>query len=295
MKGSIIKKIIIAVVIVAMLIPVFMEMEFGPKFEIIEYSELDNVLKETKQASNSFGFALAYISPSSDVDSDITRESVQETLEMMTHPATQNEPLKTVFIDYDTLSDEDKTSIFGDSTDKIAYIFMANGYTIETVTGSLNSLDLAKRAQSYSGNGFSEDLINFDTIKDTSELKKVLKNKKEVSMIVFGSDDCFYCNQYKIMYNKLSKVYDISVNYMNLNSLNSSEMDALEDMNLMIPKECSSDDKESPMFNEEGKLNFGTPLTFFTKNKVVGCIPEYVDEAKLVTKMQEVGMIKIND
>lgn len=288
MKESVVKKIIIALVIIGLFIPVGIEMYKGAtsKIETIAYSEISNIVKES---GNNYGFSLVYVSPESNENAEEVKQEVLDTVSSF-NSITAGEALTASFVDYDSLSDSEKKEVFGDSTDKVAYITIYNGSKIRTVQGSMSTSQLREIVSADSGNGISSNLVNYKVAKDAAEYQKLVKDKKKVTMAVLGRDSCTYCNMFKVIYNKVTKDYGLeNVYYFNSDSYDKDEYTKVLSTDLVVPSACL-DNKGDKKLSE---ANFGTPLTLFTKNgKVIGCIGGFVNEEKLVTKLKEVGMIK---
>lgn len=283
MKGKIAKIAVISLVIIALLIPIIMDSVQKSVLETIEYSKLS----DTISATSSYNFKLVYVAPSSIETINDSKKEVKDTVEAITSSATQK-PLEAAYMDYDALSSSDKTEIFGTSNEKTAYMFIVNGELLDTVIGNLSASELTKYAKTYSANEISSDLTNYKVPADAEEYEKLAKRKKTVTMAVFGRDSCFYCNQFKVVYNNVAKEKDLDIYYINSDSFNSEEYDKIMNIGLKIPASCSSTKKEVDL-----QPGFGTPLTLFTKNgKVIDCIDGYVNKADLITKLETVGMLE---
>ena len=129
---------------------------------------------------------------------------------------------------------------------------------------------------------------NYKIAEDAEEYSKLVKQKKKVTMAVFGRDTCFYCNQFKVVYNRVAEEYNLdNIYYFDSSTYDSVEYNKIMDLGLKIPASCN-DGKEIEL-----QPGFGTPLTLFTKNgKVIDCIDGYVNRQNLITKLQTVGMIE---
>lgn len=285
MKKSVVKAIVIALVVIALFIPIGMEMYAKRKIATIPYSEVATLVESS---NNGYGFTLVYISPESDENAETNKANVQEIVASFKHRST-SEPFVANFVDYDSLTDEEKTEIFGDSKEKIAYITVTNGSKIRTVIGSISNKKLEEFVSADSAHDISEDLQNFKSLTKASDFEKLFKDKKNVAMTVFGTEKCFYCGQFKVIYNKVARDYKIDINYFDILTYE-KEAEKVEAMkNMIVPGKCLDSNKDTQM----SEAQYGTPLTLFTKNgKVIDCIGGYVNESELVTKLKEVGMIK---
>lgn len=282
MKKGVVKAIIIGLIVIALFIPVVMEMYANRKIATIPYSD---VSKLVESSSEGYDFTLVYVSPNSDENAEANKEAVQEIVASYKHRST-SEPFVANFVDYDSLTDDEKREIFGDSEEKVAYITVGNGSKLRTVVGSLSTNKLKEIVSADSANDMSEDMTNFKKLTTASEYKKLIKDKKKVTMAVLGTEKCFYCNQFKVIYNKVARDYQVDIYYLDILTYE-KEVEKID--NLIVPGECLTTKKDSKLSEAE----FGTPLTLFTKNgKVIDYINGYVGETELVTKLKTVGLIK---
>ncbi len=283
MKGKIAKVTIIVLIIVALMIPIILDSVSKSVLETIEYSKLS----ETIGATTSYDFRLVYVAPSSSETINDTKKEVKETVEAVTSAATQKS-LTAVYMDYDALSSSEKNAIFGTSSEKTAYMFIVNGELLNTVVGAKSTSELSNYVKAYSGNTISTDLANYKIPENAEDYEKLVNRKKTVTMAVFGRDSCFYCNQFKAVYNVVAKEKDLDIYYINSDTFNSEEYNKIMDLGLKIPASCSSTGKEVDL-----QPGFGTPLTLFTKNgKVIDCIDGYINKSTLITKLETVGMLE---
>lgn len=285
MKKSVVKAIVIALVIIALFIPIGMEMYANRKIATIPYSKVADLIESS---NNGYGFTLVYVSPESDENAEANKEEVQEIVASYKHRST-GEPFIANFVDYDSLTDQEKIEIFGDSKEKIAYITVANGSKIRTVIGSVSNSKLGEFISADSAHDISDDLKFFKAVTTAKDYEKLFKDKKNVAMTVFGTEKCFYCGQFKVIYNKVARDYKIDINYFDILTYE-KEAEKVEAMkNMIVPGKCL----DSKVDTQMSEVQYGTPLTLFTKNgKVIDCIGGYVNEAELLTKLKEVGMIK---
>lgn len=286
MKGKMAKLSIILLIIVALMIPIFMDVISNTVLETIEYSQLS----ETISATSSYEFKLIYVAPSSAENIKETKKEVKDTVSSFTS-VTDESKLVAVYMDYDALTAGEKNAVFGNSNEKTAYMFVTNGELLETKTGSMSTSELSKYTSLYSGNGMSSDLTSYKVPENAEAYKKLVDRKKTVTMAVFGRETCFYCNQFKIVYNNVAKEKNLDIYYFDSDSYNSDEYNKVMDLGLKIPASCSSTKKEIDL-----QPGFGTPLTLFTKNgKVIDCIDGYVTKSTLLTKLETVGMLESED
>ncbi len=288
MKKNIVPGIIAVCVILVMAVPILTNIFVNGKMKTITYPELGDVISST----GSYGFKLVYVAPSSSEDIEEAREAVKEIVGSYNLVGTTEEiPLEMAYMDYDVLDDTQKTAIFGSekSTEKIAYLLIANNELLKTILGPVSDSVLSDYVSAFSANGIPKDMQKFKVAEDAKEYSKLVKRKNTVTMAVFGRDTCFYCNQFKVVYNNVADEYNLDdIYYFDSSSYDKTEYDKIMDSGLTIPASCNDTEKDVPL-----QTGFGTPLTLFTKNgKVIDCIDGYANKEKLITKLKTVGMIK---
>lgn len=284
MKG-IAKKIIIVCVVLLLLIPIIVDVVKNRSLKEIKYSEYSDVMSGTAR----FGFALVYVG---EVNDDVNKE-----IKSIIDKHTQSDyAVSGYYINAKELSKEELTSLTNSASSTSAYVFISNGEVIKTITDKLDSKTLNKYVDEYTVytnnklNGISKDLSYYKTLKSAKAYKKLVEEKKLVTMAVFGRDSCFYCNQFKPVYNTVAEEYNLDIYYFDSDSYDSTEYTKIMNMGLIIPASCSDTQKEVEL-----SQGFGTPLTLFTKNgKVIDCISGYVGKKELISKLETVGMIKTN-
>ena len=284
MKG-IAKKLIIVFVVLLLLVPIIVDVVKNKSLKEIKYSEYNTVLGDTAR----FGFALVYVGEEN--------KDVNKTIKSVIDKHTPSDyAVNGYYINSKELKTEELTALIGDATKESAYIFISNGEVIKIVTDKLDSKKLDKYVDEYTVytgeklNGISEDLTNYKILKNAKAYKKLVEDKKLVTMAVFGRDSCFYCNQFKPVYNTVAEEYKLNIYYFDSDSYDKNEYASIMKMGLMIPASCSDTQSEVPL-----SQGFGTPLTLFTKNgKVIDCISGYVGKRELISKLETVGMIKSN-
>lgn len=281
MKG-IAKKLIIVGVVLLLLVPIIVDVVKNKSLKELKYSEYDTVLNDTTR----FGFALVYVGEENE---DINK-AIKSTIDK--HQPSEY-GVNGYYINSKDMTAEELTSLTQDATKKSAYIFMSNGEVIKIITDKLDAKTLNKYVDEYTVytgeklNGISEDLSHYKVLKNAKSYKKLVEDKK-VTMAVFGRDTCFYCNQFKPVYNTVAEEYNLNIYYFDSDSYDTNEYASIMKMGLMIPASCSDTQKEAELSS-----GFGTPLTLFTKNgKVIDCISGYVGKRELIAKLETVGMIK---
>ncbi len=282
---SIAKKLIIVGVVILLLIPIIVDVVKNKSLKELKYSEYNTVLEGTAR----FGFALVYVG---EEDKDVNK-TIKSIIESHTP---SDYAVSGYYMNSKDLKAEELTALTGDAAKKSAYIFISNGEVIKTITDKLDSKKLNKYVDEYTVytddklNGISEELTNYKVLKSAKSYKKLVEDKKLVTMAVFGRDSCFYCNQFKPVYNTVAEEYNLNIYYFDSDSYDKTEYASIMKMGLMIPASCSDTQKEVELSS-----GFGTPLTLFTKNgKVIDCISGYIGKKELISKLETVGMIKSN-
>ncbi len=284
-KENVIKVVAVVLVVLLMFSPIIYEKTIGNRIKTLKYSDLEKKVTETQ----GYGYVMMYVASDSD-EVKQNRKDIKEYNETL-KDANGQKTLVSYYIDYDKLSDSEKDTIFGTSEEKTAYMFYVNGELLTTQYGEKNMNELQQYISAYSSNTLSPNLKNYKVAEDAEAYKKLVKNKKEVTMAVFGRDTCFYCNQFKVVYNQVAGDENIDIYYFDSDNYDKDEYSKIMDMGLKIPASCSDTGKEVDL-----QPGFGTPLTLFTKNgKVIDCINGYINKSTLLTKLQTVGMIETEE
>lgn len=284
MKTNIFKKVIAVLIVLVMLSPIVIDMCLNGSLRKIKYAKLENKIEET---ANNYGFALVYVAPGSLDETKDIKKNIKDDLKEYKNVATEKD-LKGYYMDYDKLSDDEKKDIFGSNKAKKAYMFLVNGELLDTIYDELDDAKLKSYIRAYSANGIDDDLVNYKVAKDAKSYQKIVKDKKKTTMAVFGRDTCFYCNQFKVVYNTVAGEYGLDIYYFDSDSYDKDEYTKVMNLGLKIPASCSDTQKEVNL-----QPGFGTPLTLFTKNgKVVDCISGYATKSSLITKLKTVGILE---
>lgn len=286
MKSS--KKIIVAVaIILVMCLPIAIDAINNSILKTIKYKDLEDAYKATAK----YEFTLVYVAPKSNEDTKDKKSTVKEVTSK--YKSSYGKALGVYYMDYDKLTDAQKTDIMGDTSHDGAYMFVVNGEVLKTITEDINEDELDKYVAFYSNNikgeDIPEEMKTFKVAKDAKSFQKTIKRKNDVTMAVFGKDTCFYCNQFKLVYNTVAEEYDVDdIYYFDSGSYDEKEYKKIMDMGLKIPATCSKTGKEVDL-----QTGFDTPLTLFIKNgKTIDCINGYSNKSTLITKLETVGMIK---
>lgn len=287
MKENLGPKIIAGIVVVIMIIPMILDSIANSSLSTIKFDKLNT----TVSATSNYDFALVYIAPSDDGDIKDKKAEVKDIVSKYKSVST-GKTLSAYYLDSTELSSGERDEIFaGDSNEDTAYMFIVNGEVTKVVEGNLNNHEITNMVELYSANAeqISEDLIHYNVPEDSKEFNKLVKDKTKVNMFVFGRDSCFYCNQFKIVYNTVIEENDLdSIYYLDSDVYDSEEYSKIMDSGLKIPAKCSSTGAEVNL-----QPGFGTPLTLFTKNgKVIDCINGYTNKANLVTQLKTVGILE---
>jgi len=284
-KNNILKAVVIVLVAVVMLLPIIIEANIILKS--VKYEDLQDTISKTSY----YGVNLVYVAPKSLDDIKENQENIRDLAEDTIVPST-NESLVAYYMDYDKLSSSEKKEVFGDSKEKIAYMFLVNGELLKVQVGEVDNKELTKLVNAYTANGISEDLQHFNVAEDSKAFSKLVKQKNDVTMVVFGKDSCFYCNQFKVVYNTVAEEENLdSIYYFDSDSYDKDEYEKIMNMGLMIPAACSETSEDVSL--QEG---FNTPLTLFTKNgKAIDCISGYINKESLLTKLETVGILESSD
>ncbi len=284
------KKLIIGVlVLIILFIPIVIDGLSNSILKTIEYKDLTEKRTETRN----FEVAVVYIAPGSDDDVKEQKQVVKDIASE--YKTSTNKDIGVYYMDYDKMTINDRTSIFDDSNEKTGYMFLVNGETTKIFDKALNKEELNNYIKFYSNNMEGKDIPaemkKFNVAENAKAFQKVIKRKNDITMVVFGRDTCFYCNQFKIVYNTVAEEYDIKdIYYFDSDGYDKKEYEKVMNLGLKIPASCSKTKEELDL-----KEGFDTPLTLFTKNgKVIDCISEYSNKSSLVTKLKTVGMIGSN-
>lgn len=286
MKENLGPKIIAAVVVLVMIVPIVIDVVSNSILKTIKYDEMTKIVS----ATSNYDAALIYVASSENEDLKDKKSEIKGIVR--NYKSAANKDVGAYYLDYENLSSSKIAEIFGENSDeRVAYVFAVNGEIIKTVSGELSEEKLTDLVEFYSANAenISEDLIRYKEPKNAKEFNSLAKDKNKVNMFVFGRDSCFYCNQFKIVYNTVIEEYNLdSIFYIDSDKYDSEEYQKIMDSGLKIPAKCNNTGEEVTL-----QQGFGTPLTLFTKNgKVIDCIQGYVSKKNLTTQLKTVGIIK---
>lgn len=274
-------KILVLVVVLVMLLPIIVEVVEKNSIKTIDYSQYQKFVEDTANHK----FSLLYIGNADD------KEAKKEVKKIITDNKDNSAQIDTsiYFMDASKLTDVDTLTIVGSTGVKTGYVFAVNGEVLRTEANALDKTKLEAYVKEYTSQGVDETVRYYKVAKNAKEYKELVKDKKKVTMAVFGRDTCAWCNLYKPVYNTIAEQYNLDIYYFDSDSYNKDEYQKIMDMGLVLPASCNSDGKDKKLSD-----GFGTPLTVFTKNgKVIDCVSSgYLNKADLVTKLKTVGMIK---
>lgn len=277
-------KIIIVAVVLVMLIPIIIDAVANSYLTTLKYDKL----RETINNTTNFDYALIYVAPSNDEVKEKRAKLKELTNNYKSGDGTST--MKAYYLDSTNLSKDELSEFFeeGSENDE-AYAFVVNGEIIKTKEGDLDEAELIKNLEYYTSNTETpdKDFDKYQVPTDAKEFNKLVKDKKKVHMFVFGRDTCFYCNQFKIVYNTVIDETGIdNIYYIDSDSYDSDEYKKIMDSGLTIPAKCN-EGKEVEL-----QAGFSTPLTLITKNgKVIDCINGYLNKRNLVTQLETVGIL----
>lgn len=272
-------KIVIGIVVLVMIVPIIVEVIGSNYLKTINASDFEKFVSDT----SNYGFGLLYVGK----DDKEVKKNLHEIVQSYDGNSAKIN-VSTSFIDIDKMTDEDEIKIFKTQGLETGYVFAVNGEVQRVETSALAYDRINSYVKEYTSQGIDEDIKYYKTIETADEYKKLVKDKKNITMAVFGRDTCAWCNLFKPVYNTVAEEYNLDIYYINSEGIKEEEYKSIIDMGLVLPASCNNGTEKNL---SEG---FGTPLTVFTKNgKVIDCISSgYMNKSALITKLQTVGLIK---
>lgn len=278
MKNIGVKLIVVAIVIL-MFIPIVSEIAASNALKKISASDFDKFVSDTAN----YKLGVLYIGE----DNKDIKKSINSIVNEYKDNSS-NIKVSAYFMDAKDLSDADALAIVGSTGVTSAYVFAVNGEVLKTELNALSSAKLSSYVKEFTSSGIDSELKYYKTVDKASDYEKLVKDKKTITMAVFGRDTCAWCNLFKPVYNTVAEEYNLDIYYFDSVSFNKDEYAKIMDMGLTLPASCNN--------GTEKKLSdgFDTPLTIFTKNgKVIDCISTgYMNKSGLITKLKTVGMIQ---
>ena len=167
------------------------------------------------------------------------------------------------------------------------FIVYSDKKVIGSFDGTLNETETNEMFRYIYYNEIPTKMIKYKTLSTADEYIKKF-NSNELTVAVFGYDECSYCNLYKPVFNKVAGDKKIDIYYFDSNKYDEKEYDKLMKLDIPIPAECTTDGKATTTL--EG---FPKPMTLVTKKgKLVGCVLGYVTEENLIKKLTEFKVLK---
>lgn len=261
--------LIISIVILVGILLVVLVSSKSNKEKTIEFKNIEDVIKETNEG-------LIYVS--------LTDEAAPHAKYF------KNEYKITV---YKTKASIDEVNEFllkygVEKTDTApCFIVYGDKKPLGAIDGTLNETETNEMFRYVFYNEIPTKLINYKTLSTADEyIKKV--NGKDLTVAVFGYDECSFCNLYKPVFNKVAKDQNLDIYYFDSKKYDEAEYYKIMQLDFTIPAECTTNGKETSLL--EG---FPKPMTLITqKGKLVGCIKGYVNEEVLISKLKEYKVLK---
>jgi len=257
--------IIFVGIVVLLFIPIIMDYVKNRNIEVISSADLMNKI----EADESF---LVYVG-------DLEKSTKKELRKM------REKTLNDYSYDYGVYNVEEDDSLSKSIGENVKVAFVIEG-DVQKTYSKYEASSVDADVDVYLVNNITDNNKSYKVFKGFDEYKKAVKSEA-VQMIVFGRDNCSYCNLYKPVYNAVANKYNLDIYYFDSNNYDSSEYTKVINYDLTVPAECSSKGKDFKL--SEG---FGTPLTIFTKKgKIVDCIGGYVNRDKLIGQLKTLDMI----
>lgn len=258
MKKS--KLIIVLVIVVIMFIPLIGEMIENQKPKGINYDEFKTVI-ENKESG------IVYINKKGSPLNNSILKSLNK--------VSTSEEVKYFYIEYETLSDEQRIEMVGLSDQILelpTYIYLKDGNIEAVRNGGYSETELKILTNKYYNEGTGD--VNYRVAGSADDFI-IEANKDKTIMVVLGRNSCTYCELFKPIYNELAPQYDIDIYYFDSDSYNSSEYSKVLRMDYTILGLSNSEKKSCTESGKDEKTSsgFSTPTTLFIKDgKTVDCI-----------------------
>lgn len=172
------------------------------------------------------------------------------------------------YLDTEKLTDEQLKEIYEDNEVNNNIILVSNNKINYNYSGDFSSNKLHEFfvEKGILPRGLTD--INVDTYLE-------LLNSTDKHVIFIGRDTCHYCELFHPVADEVAKKYDVAIYYLNTDNFVNDDWTRFT---------------SSESFYEENQ--WGTPLTILvSNNKIIDYINGYVEKDKLVTFLQENGMI----
>lgn len=152
-------------------------------------------------------------------------------------------------------------------------LLISEGKIIGSIRGKTSKEDYINKMLEYKFISLDEDHINY--IDYNTFLSILLKDEKAITVIV--KDDCKYCEELKLILNKITKNYNITFNYINIHNFESED----------------SKNIQSKLLQLGYTDGFSTPILLITENdSLIDYVVGLSNEEYFVEKFMENGIIK---
>lgn len=170
---------------------------------------------------------------------------------------------------------------------KPMFFIFDEGTIIGGFDAQLSETEANEMFRYYFFNEIPSSMTYYKTLSTADEfIKKV--NSKELTVSVFGYDECSYCNLYKPVFNNVAKEYNLDIYYFDTNKYDKDEYSKITDIDITIPGTCTTTGESTTL-----KETYPKPMTLVTKQgKLVGCIGGYVNETTLIKKLKEFKVLE---
>jgi thiol-disulfide isomerase/thioredoxin len=120
-------------------------------------------------------------------------------------------------------------------------------------------------------------------LSSASQFKSMVA-KKDYTIAVFGEDSCSFCNMLEPIVNDVAKNKKLDIYYYNSSRMDADEYQAIMEMDIAIPAECTTQNVETSFLK-----GFAKPMTLvLSKNKVVGCIKGFYEYNEYVYRLNKI-------
>lgn len=280
MKKKIISKVLICAVVLLLLYPIVMEAISNNSIATIKYKDFSSKVKDTVN----YKMSVIYASSSENAE---TKDINDELKTIIKEDLKDIEGIEALYLDTSKMTYEEISELGIDPSANNSYIFAFNGEIIKSVNDKDTDFAKVKKyLNEYAINGIDDEVTAYKVAKDADAFAKIVKSKN-ITMTVFGRNNCYYCNRFLPVYNTVAEEYGLDIYYFDSNTYNPDEYAKVMKSGLSIPAACTDSGEAEPLEN-----GFATPLTLFTKKgKVIDCISGYVNKSTLITKLETLGLI----
>lgn len=279
MNDKKISKIVTLAIIIIMLIPIGIQIKNNLPFRKIKTNYVETAIKLT----NNYKLAFIYADSKNEKTED-NKDSLKSIVKKLKENGIE---IKTYYIDTKKANQKELEKYSMDKNGSYSFIF--NGEILKTVGIDTEIETLNKYFGLYTNTNTDKEFVSYKVAKDAKEFIDLIKRKNDITIAIFGRNNCYYCNQYLPVYNTVAEENNLDIYYFDSMSYSQEEYSKVVNSGLIIPAACTSNRTETPL-NELAS----TPLTLFIKdNKTIDCIAGYTNKASLITKLQTLGIIDI--